>query len=156
MSMSKYVAYGDVTFWAYDVALCIFLKFLIDRASLRTEPEHADWLSACIQNWQVIAVVNDYGLHFDERLSEEQIKIILCLIDRTCCELGKRDSIPAQEIESWNILDGEGIFARGDSEFPTAPVIELGRVIQELLRGTLAPVPKSTQWFFDFTRGKRR
>ncbi len=54
MSKTQFVDYGDAGFWAYDVALGIFLKYLIDAAeavNARTAP----WLAVEIENWRTVA-----------------------------------------------------------------------------------------------------
>jgi hypothetical protein len=155
MSKTKPVTYKDISFWVYDVAFGIFLKLLIDKAIQCTNPEYLAWLSDCIPQWRVNAIVSDFAFHFDSQLSAEQLQVILRLIDESCLELAKRESIPAQEMEAWNILDGKGIDLRGHSEFPTAPVIELGRAMQELLCGTLPPAPVGTWWFYGTETGRR-
>lgn len=155
MSRTKSVTYKDTSFWAYDVAFGIFLKFIIDKAIRHTEPKHSAWLSRCVQQWRVDAIVSDFAFNFDSQLSAEQVQLILQLADECCLELAKRESIPGQEMEAWDILDGKGIETRGYKEFPTAPVIELGRAMQELLSGTLAPAPAGTWWFYGAETGRQ-
>ena len=91
MSQAILVAYRNTNFWAYDVAVGIFLT---------------------------------------------------------------QESISAHEMEAWDLLDGEGVFARGASQFPTATVVELGRAIQALLSGTLPPAPEGTWWFYGVETGR--
>jgi hypothetical protein len=50
-------------------------------------------------------------------------------------------------MEHWDVLDGDGVFARGDPVVTTAPVVELGRAIIDLVRGTLKKAPPGTVWF---------
>ncbi len=168
MSKTAFVDYGGAGFWAFDVGLGIFLKFLIDRANLLisetkdkhrkagdVESKYADWLSACIDMWRQAAVLGaNVGLSYDYPMTEKQVQIVLRLIDEVCHELGARESIPRQEMESWDVLSGHGVFSRGYTEYPTAPVIELGRAIQDLLRGTLLPAPKGKLWFFGTPTGR--
>ena len=159
MSRTKPVTYKDTSFWVYDVALGIFLKFLIDRAMECADPEHSAWLSDCIQQWLGGATCPDIAFEFDSQLSAEQLQLVLRLIDESCLELEKRESITAHEEKAWekawNIPYGEGMYKRGYSEFPTAPVVELGRAIYELLCGTLPPSPAGTWWFYGTETGRQ-
>jgi len=49
LSRTKHVRYRDRAFWAWDVALDIFLKYLIDVAEPRSEGTGSEWLE-CV--WQ--------------------------------------------------------------------------------------------------------
>ena len=61
MSATQYVEYADRGFWAYDVALGVFLKHLIDAAETSDQAKTA-WLSAAVSSWRVGAWNGDYGL----------------------------------------------------------------------------------------------
>ena len=100
---------------------------MIDCASTYTGRGDTGWLSDCVRLWRLYAVVSDVGLPFDDALSQDQVQIILRLADEACGALEARESISAHEMEAWDLLDGEGVFARGASQFPTAMVVELGR-----------------------------
>lgn len=154
MSRTKSVTYKEISFWAYDVALGIILKFLVDTALQCSDPQYRGWLLKNVQQWRVHAITSDFAFEFDSQLSAEQLELILQLMHESCVELAKRESISAGEMKSWNILDGEGLFTRGHPEFPTAPVVELGRAMQELLRGTLPPAPRGTWWFYGTETGR--
>ena len=154
MSKTLFVDYRNAGFWAYDVAVGIFLKYLIDCASRHVDREDTDWLSDCIEQWRVNAVVSDCGLHLDDAWSHDQVQVILRLADKACGALETQESISAHEMQGWNLLDGQGVDARGASKFPTAPVLELGRAIQALLRGTLPATPEGTWWFYGTESGK--
>jgi hypothetical protein len=62
MSKTKFVEYAIHGFWAYDVALHIFLKHLIDAAEACDEAS-TPWLSNAISSWRM-ACMPDYGLTF--------------------------------------------------------------------------------------------
>ena len=154
MSKTQVVEYRGVGFWAYDVAGGIFLKHLIDCAHRHVGQEGTKWLSDCVDQWRINAVLSDFGLHLDEKWSQSQLDVVLSLIDKACGTLEERETISAQEMKAWSILDGEGVFARGTAHFPTAPVVELGRAIQFLLRGTLPAPPEGTWWFYGVETGR--
>ena len=147
MSRTKFVEYRDEGFWAYDVALGVFLKYLIDLAQpIAADPE-GNWLSEAISHWRISACISDLGFVVDSTWSSDQVDTFLTIAENACSELAKRDWIPANEVEHWDILDGEGVFARGDPVVTTQPVIELGRAIIDLVRGTLRQAPPGTVWF---------
>lgn len=56
MSQTQSVTYKRRGFWAYDVAVGVFLKYLIDAAEARGEA-NASWLSETTSQWRVWAVV---------------------------------------------------------------------------------------------------
>lgn len=56
--------------------------------------------------------------------------------------------------QAWNIWEGEGVFARGAAEVATAPVIELGQALIELLSGTLPDDPPDNRWIYGTPRGR--
>ena len=154
MSKTLFVQYHDTGFWAFDVAVGIFLKYLIDAAGKRTGGQNATWLNECIDRWRVNAIVSEYGLHLDEKWSEDQVQIIVHLVEEACGELRGRATISAEEMAGWSILDGRGVFPRGHTEFPTAPIVELGHAIRELLVGALLPSPEGTWWFYGAPTGR--
>jgi hypothetical protein len=70
MSRTCFVEFRGKSFWAYDVALSVFLKHLIDVATLRQSEPETDWLAKAISEWRIIAAVQGtYGLHIDEQWS---------------------------------------------------------------------------------------
>ena len=154
MSCKLFVEYRRNGFWAYDVAVGILLKHVIDCAKKFTVQEGFAWLRDCVERWCVNAVISDFGMHLDEAWSEDQIQIVRQLIDDACNDLLQRECIPAEEMSAWNILDGEGVFPRGASQFPTAPVIELGRAVQSLFDGTLPKAPGGRTWYFGVESGR--
>lgn len=96
MSMTKFVAYHDHGFWAYDVALGVFLKYLID--AVEESPEGAKtWLSGRVSSWRVVACIQDIGLTLDTGWSAEQRRMFVGLAEKACAQLTTRDSIPAED-----------------------------------------------------------
>lgn len=146
---------NDRGFWAYDVAAGIFLKYLIDAAESYARHKKAESLRECICDWRVSAILlANVGLHLEGERSAEELAVILRLIEDACETLTGRGSISADEMQSWDILDGQGIFARGYDPFPTVPVVELGHAIQALLIDTLPAPPEGTWWFFGTPTGR--
>ena len=154
MSRTLFVEWRRDGFWAYDVAVGILLKHVIDLANSDMAAEATPWLAECVEQWRINAVVGDLGLHLDPDWSPEQIRTVVTLLDRACSNLRRSPSISSGEAKSWNLLDGCGILLRGESAFPTAPVVELGRAVRALLNGDLDPAPHGTWWLFGAEGGR--
>jgi hypothetical protein len=153
VSATQFVKYADRGFWAYDVAVGVLLKYLLDAAQKSGEA-HTPWLSEAISDWRVWAVISDYGFILDERWSAEERKSFIALAEQACAGVGARNSIPAEEVVSWTFVGGLRIFPRGAKEVLTAPVGELGRAVVDLLLDELPEAPKGEAWFFGTPDGR--
>jgi hypothetical protein len=154
MTKTRYVEYENRGFWAYDVALGVFLKHLIDAAETSGQAKTA-WLSTAISTWREVACISDYGLTLDTGWSATQMQTFITLAEVACARLADRASIPAGEIVSWPILDDLRIFPRGATGVLTAPVVELGRAIIELVSRELPGAPDGKFWFYGTPTGRQ-
>lgn len=155
MSQKLFVSFRNDGFWAYDVAVGILIKHVIDRAEERCRLEDIVWLRECIEHWRVNAVISDFGLHLEDDWDDEHVQLVRQLIDDACRDLSRREFIPAEEMLAWDILEGEGVFPRGALQFPTAPVIELGCAIQSLFDRTLPKASDGRRWLFGTDTGRQ-
>ncbi len=153
MSKTKYVEYANRGFWAYDVALDIFLKHLIDAAEASDQAE-TEWLSSAIESWRV-ACIPDYGLTLDSGWSAAQQLAFIALAEQASTRLANRTSLPAEEIVSWRVLDDMRFFPRGEKEVLTGPVVELGRAIIALVCGELPEAPNGKTWLYGTPPGRQ-
>jgi hypothetical protein len=147
MSKTVYVQFRGHDFWAFDVVSGIFLKHLIDVAAPRLAVQPEPWLAEAVERWRFIAVIGDYKVVLDDNWSAEQIRTVRELATAACDVLSNRSEISAEEMSSWPLLDGEGVFPRGLASVTTASVIRLGRAIIQLLDGTLPEAPRGTAWW---------
>ena len=85
--------------------------------------------------------------------SAAQKRDFIVLAEDASARLAKRASIPAEEITGWHLLDDLRIFPRGATEMLTAPVVELGRAIIELVSGELPGAPVGKFWFYGIPTG---
>jgi len=154
MTATQYVEYENRGFWAYDVALGVFLKHLIDAAETSGQAETA-WLATAISSWREVACISDYGLTLGTGWSTAQKRDFIALAEDASARLAKRASIPAEEINGWRLLDDLRIFPRGATEVLTAPVVELGRAIIELVSGELPEAPDGKFWFYGTPTGRQ-
>ena len=153
MSKTQFVRYGSRGFWAYDVALGIFLKHLIDTAVV-SDQANTPWLSSAISSWREVACISDYGLTLDPNWSVAQRQIFIALAEGACSTLAARESIPAEEIVAWPLLEDLHIFPRGKPEVFTGPVVELGRAIIALVSEDLPEAPPGQDWFYGTPTGR--
>ena len=154
MSATQYVKYADRGFWAYDVALRVFLKHLIDAAEASDQAK-TPWLLTAISSWREAACLPDYGLTLDVGWSAAERQAFITLAEDASARLAKRASIPAGEIVGWRLLDDLRIFTRGATEVLTGPVVELGRAIIELVSGQLPEAPDGKFWFYGTPTGRQ-
>jgi hypothetical protein len=134
-------------FWAYDVVAAVLLKYTIDAANQARSRPDAEWLAGVIEQWQVNAVISDFGLYLDDDWSDVQTLLIQDIIAQACTRLSEREYISADEIQSWKLLDDERICTRGHDPIPTAAVIRLGNTIISLIQNRLKDAPVGTWWF---------
>jgi hypothetical protein len=152
VSKTRFVSHGEDGFWAYDVALGILLKHVADVAEPLVGNLRTAWLKEAVHTWRVAALL--YSLEIEETWSPAEKEVFIDLVRQACELLKKREMIPAEEIAAWPILDDLRIFPRGATEVATAPVIELGTAIVELVQGSLPPAPINTWWCFGFPDGR--
>ena len=153
MSKTKFVSCGDDGFWAYDVALGVFMKYVIDAAEA-PDDERSPWLSGAISDWRLSACFPDHGLTLDPNWSSPNMATFIDLANKACDELSRQDAVSAEEIASWTILEDLKIFTRGASEVETRPVVELGRAIVALAKGVLPAAPQGTIWLYGAPTGR--
>jgi hypothetical protein len=149
MSATKSVTYGHQGFWAYDIVLGVFLKYLIDVVE-ETGQAHTPFLAEAIASWR-LAAIYDFGVGFEESWTPLQRQSIITFAEEACAKLASRESISTEEIAGWTFTGHERVFHRGLKEVCTAPVIELGRAMIALLRNELPEPPKGEAWFFTHT-----
>ena len=154
MSKTQFVEYATHGFWAYDVALGIFLKHLVDAAEASDQAD-VPWLSNATSWWRTVACISDYGLTLDEGWSAAQQRTFIALAEEACERLASRESIPEKEIVAWPLLDDLHIFTRGATEVSTGPIVELGRAVIALISGTLPEPPPGTNWLYGTDEGRR-
>jgi hypothetical protein len=97
VTKTQFVEYRDRGLWAYDVALGVFLKHLIDVAEAH-KPGELAWLSDAVTSWRVVACVSDYGFTIDPAWSAHQVETFASLAEAACDRLAERESISADEI----------------------------------------------------------
>lgn len=153
MTATKGIQFGNRFFWAYDAAAGVFLKHLIDEVEASGQANEP-WLSKAVSSWRVEAAITEYGLTLEEEWSSAQRQIFIKLAEGACKKLATRESIPADEIVSWPLVDDLRVFPRGAKEVLTAPIIELGRAIIALVSGDLPRPPEGEAWFYGTPTGR--
>ena len=147
MSKSLFVEYRGQGFWAFDVITSVLLKHLVDVAETRVIVH--PWLGEIVQRWRVnTSLCGHFGVEFSDNWSDAQIDVVAGLFEEVCEALAARVEIPAEEIEAYQLLDGERGFTRGMAVVGTKAVTNLGRAIISLLKGSLPPPPPGTWWWY--------
>ena len=100
MTRTQFVYSRHDALWAYDVALGIFLKHLIDAAEASAQAK-TPWLRRWVSKWRQVACISEYGLTLDRGWSELQRQTFIGLAEQACAKLATRQSIPAEEIVGW-------------------------------------------------------
>ncbi len=153
MSKSKGIWYKNIGFFAYDVALGVLLKVVIDVAEARPPGAESAWLQEEISHWKVEAWAQDLSIWIDEDWSAKQTAIFASLVEAACTRLEARPTISSAEIVSWEFVDDGRICPRGATEVETGQVVELGRAILALIDGSLAEPPEGKNWYYGFPGG---
>jgi hypothetical protein len=153
MTKTKGIGFEGRFFWAFDVAAGVFLKYLVDEAEA-SEHANEEWLSDAVCRWREQAAITEFGLTLREQWSGAQRQIFIELAEGACNKLAAQESIPAEEVESWVLVDDLQICARGAKEVLTAPVIELGHAIIALVSGNLPRPPEGEAWFYGTPTGR--
>ena len=145
MSATQWVECDGAGFWAFDVALALFLEALI--AAAREHGSREPWLRGAIEDWTLTKTVNDHGLTLRTSSSDEK-ETLVALIERACDLLSEREVLTPAEVAA------RGGVPRGTEDVDVRHVIELGRAVAELVRGSLAPSPAGTEWLFGAPGGR--
>lgn len=148
MSKTLFVDFRGDGFWAFDVVTGVFLKHLIDAALQHQERAGAPWLEEAIDHWRFNAVVGDCGLYLNDAWSSEQVDTFTALVSTASRELARREQIPAEEVESWQVHAELRRGTRGLPAVSTASAIRLGQALIQLVNGTLPDPPPGTWWYF--------
>lgn len=154
MSQNQFIEYRKRGFWAYDVALGVFLKHLIDITEEQSREPEERWLVEAVHWWRIVCCVNSYGLTLGADWSAPQIATFTRLAREACVRIRLRESFLATEMKAWSILEGEGVFARGASEGLAGPIVELGEAIVALIEGKLPAAPAGRIWLYGTPSGR--
>jgi hypothetical protein len=154
VSQTQFVEYRQNGFWAYDVALSVFLKHLIEAAEEQCLTHEEEWLAEAMGWWRVVACENSYGLAVSEDWSASQIAAFVRLAREACARIRRHESFLATEMQAWPILNGGGIFARGANEVLSGPIVELAEAIVALIEGQLPTAPTGKSWLYGTPEGR--
>ncbi len=156
LSSTHAISYGERSFWAYDVALGVVLKHMIDIAESSNSSANAAWLAEQASWWRVVAGLGNgcYGLDINKEWFAEQIDEFISIVRSACHIMSERRTIPAEEIVAWPMLDVLHLYTRGAAEVNTVELVELGEAIVALVNGSLPPAPKGTWWLYGWPGGR--
>ena len=111
------------------------------------------WLAESIEIWRFNAYWGDLGLHLDETWSPQERNLINDLFHKASQELERKGHFTQREANEWNVFRGQGIWFRGEFEYPAQPSVQLAKAITMLLDGELPEAPAGTWWIFGAPNG---
>ena len=155
MSETQFVEFANRGFWAYDVALGVFLKHLVD-AGEHPDYDEVRWVQDALPKWRTVIAVAGSGLgwQIDEGWSDGESKLFLQLVAQATEQLASREAITVDEMKQWSVFEGLDAVSRGAAVVKTAPIVELGQAIHRLLESSLPHPPEGKHWFYGTPSGR--
>jgi hypothetical protein len=111
-------------------------------------------LSDALDQLRVLAVVADLGFVIEMSWPIDGVDLLRSLLVEVSRRLAARGTLTADEVATWNVLDGDTIDLRGAEVVDLAQVVELTQATIELIDGTLAQPPAGTWWLYGFPGGR--
>lgn len=153
MSSTATVEFGGRGLWAYAGSLAILLATVIKLAEDLPSDRRSSWLPDMLDTMKASAVVTDFGLVIDESWHGERVDLLATLVAKANQQLRDQATISEAEVAHWNVLDGDTVTWRGSPIVDTAPVVDLGMAIIQLIDGTLPYPPPGTWWYYGVDGG---
>ena len=154
MSKTCFVEFDGSGFWAYSDSLAVLLGQAVVVAEELATDRHSAALEDVADQLRTSAVVTDLGLLVDAEWRGDRLDLLMRLIEEANRRLDELERVTASEVRGWTALGDQMIELRRDT-VDTAPVVELGQGVLQLLRGTLQPAPKGTWWFYGVEGGRQ-
>ena len=154
MSKTCFVEFNGSGFWAFSDSLAVLLGQAVLVAEEMAADRHSAAFEEVVDQLRVSAVVTDLGLLVDEDWRGDRLDLLMQLIEEANRRLGERGRVTASEVKGWTALGDDVIELRRDT-VDTAPVVELGQGVLQLLRESLSPAPEGTWWFYGVEGGRK-
>jgi hypothetical protein len=153
MSKITTISYRGRKIYAYDIGRGVLLAEIARVAEESPAVNQYPWLAERLRTLRVRVLVDDYEFSLDADWPDEQ-ELLVELIATANQRLADRKVITAQEAMEWRVLDNHVLPWRGSEPEPTAPIVDIGDAIIQLIRGTLPPDPSDGRhWCFGFPGG---
>jgi hypothetical protein len=146
------VEFSGQSFWTYDVSLSIMLVETIRVGEELPADQRPEWLSEALDEFRVLAVVPDLGFSID--WPAESVGLLRSLLVQASQRLAARGALTAEEVATWNLLDGYTIDLRGAEVVDMYEVVELTEATIELIDGAFTEPPPGTLWMYGFPGGR--
>jgi hypothetical protein len=148
------VEFGGRGFWTYDVSLSIMLAEAIWVGEELPASQRPEWLSDALDEFRIMAVVADLGFVIELSWPTDGVGLLRSLLVEVSRRLAARGTLTADEVATWNVLEGDTIDLRGAEVVEMAEVVELTQATIELIDGTLPEPPTGTWWMYGFPGGR--
>jgi hypothetical protein len=154
VSKTAYVEFADQGFWAFDVSLSIMLAETVWVGDGLPKDQRPEWLPDALDKLRVLAVVSDLGFVVELSWPLDGVRLLKSLLMEVSRRLTVRGMLSADEVATWDVLDGDTIGLRNAEVVDLAPVVELTQATIQLLEGTLPQAPSGTCWMYGFEGGR--
>ncbi|SIM88002.1 hypothetical protein [Micromonospora cremea] len=154
MSKTCFVEFNGSGFWAFSDSLAVLLGQTVVVAKEMAADRRSAAFEDVVDQLRASAVVTDLGLLVDEDWRGDRLDLLMQLIEEANRRLGERGRVTASEVRGWTVLGEDVIELRRDT-VDTAPVVELGQGVLQLLRESLPPAPEGTWWFYGVEGGRQ-
>jgi hypothetical protein len=147
---------GDLSFWAFDRPLALWLRELIDVAEGVGFDHDRHWMGGDVAWWRVVASVEPYGLELRADWTAEQRQEFLRLArDAPSRFQAEWEDPGAAGMLALSVLDSQPLAARhGLSQLTAGLLVELGRAVEGIGAGTLLADPPGGWWLLGFPPGR--
>jgi len=154
VSKTVAVTNGEVSFWAYDLALGIWLKLFCDEVRSQGWAGPGATFESDVREWELTAVLGaNRGLDLAREWTIEKRLMFDEAARRVQQALAAGDHLGSDEINSWRLLDGQPIARAGTlgGRLQAEPILDLGEALMGLVAGNLASAPPGTWWMIGYS-----
>jgi hypothetical protein len=148
------VGFGARSLWTYDVSLSIMLVETVWVGEELPAGHRPEWLADALDQFRVLAVVSDLGFHIEDNWPADGVDLLRSLLVEVSHRLAARGTLSADEVATWNVLDGDTIDLRGVGVVDMYEVVELIEATIELIDGTFPDPPPGTLSMYGFPGGR--
>jgi hypothetical protein len=154
VSKTAYVGFADQGFWTFDVSLSIMLAETVRVGEELPKDQRPEWLPNALDELRGLAVASDLGFVVELSWPPDGVRLLRSLLTEVSRRLAARRMLSADEVATWDVLDGNTIELRNAQVVDLTPVVELTQATIQLLEGALPQAPNGTWWLYGFEGGR--
>jgi hypothetical protein len=119
MSRTTTIEYDDRSFWVFDEARAIWLKYLIDAVGLRISSGSATHFAASLDSWRVSATVGDFAMTLGPWTPDERDEF-LQINSEACSALAASQPLAPERPEHPRRRGSRGDMSRGSQTWSSS------------------------------------